>query len=171
MTGQPGTQRKRRTTIAGKSTSSDFVDIFSDGASRGNPGPAGIGAVARDASGREVLRLSEYLGETTNNAAEYHALVTALEKLSGTGYRKIRINSDSELLIRQISGCFKVKSKRLMPLVKRVRELLAGYESVELKHIKRDENTECDRLANLAIEEGLSGSRKPVLPGGEASLF
>ncbi len=173
MTDKAGSWRKERLiyTTAKKKVTSDFVDLYSDGASRGNPGPAGIGAVALEGSGREILRLCEYLGETTNNAAEYYALIRALENLADKGYRRIRINSDSELLIRQISGGFKVKSKRLMPLVTRVRELLAGYEEVELKHITRNENVECDRLANTAIEKGLSGSAEPILIRKEASLF
>ncbi len=164
-----GREKQKKESVGERS--SDIVDLWSDGASRGNPGPAGIGVLAKDSSGREVLRLSEYLGETTNNVAEYYALISALEELSEMGYRRVRVNSDSELLVRQLSGIFKVKSRKLMPLVGKVKQILAAYDDVELNHINRSENVECDRLANEAIDEGLAGVKKPILTEGEASLF
>lgn len=147
------------------------LEVYSDGASRGNPGPAGIGGVARDSSGRMVTSVLAYLGETTNNVAEYHALIAILEDVKGLGYDRVRVNTDSELVANQVSGGFKVKSQALRPLVARVRALLEPYSRVEVRHIPREKNYECDALANRAIDEGLAGSREQVLAPGDDALF
>jgi ribonuclease HI len=148
------------------------ISVYSDGAARGNPGPAGIGGIARDDRGTIIVEVIEYLGEATNNVAEYHALIRILEECAGRGYERIRVYTDSELVANQVAGGFKVKSKDLRPLNARVKALLEGYRQVQVEHIPREKNIECDRLANVAIDEGLAGIRKPVLKTyGEDQLF
>lgn len=149
----------------------DWLIVFSDGAARGNPGPAGIGGQARDDKGKVLLEVREFLGETTNNVAEYHALIRVLEAAAGLGYGCVRIYTDSDLLANQVTGGFKVKSESLRPLVARVRSLLEAYRAVQVEHVPREKNTACDRLANRAIDEGLAGLREPILGEGERSLF
>jgi ribonuclease HI len=156
---------------AGQNGAGGLLEIYSDGASRGNPGPAGVGGMARDSHGRPVARIFEYLGETTNNVAEYHALICILEEVKDLGYARVRISTDSELVANQVSGGFKVKSAALRPLVARVRALLEPYSRVEVRHIPREKNYECDALANRAIDEWLAGSRDPVLPAADDPLF
>lgn len=156
---------------AGRDAAGGQLEVYSDGASRGNPGPAGAGGLARDAGGRPVARVFEYLGETTNNVAEYYALIGILEEVKDLGYTRVRVNTDSELVANQVSGGFKVKSAALRPLVARVRGLLEPYSRVEVRHIPREKNYECDALANRAIDEGLAGSRDPVLPAADDPLF
>jgi ribonuclease HI len=124
-----------------------------DGASRGNPGPASYGVLIRRPDGTEVLRLKKYLGRTTNNVAEYYALLTALDYALTHGIPKLRVQSDSELLVRQMQGYYKVKSQSLKPLHEQARKLAArlGYFSIE--HVPRELNEEADRLANEALDE------------------
>lgn len=156
---------------AGQNGAGGLLQVYSDGASRGNPGPAGVGGMARDPGGRPVAETMEYLGETTNNVAEYRALISILEAVGDLGYARVRINTDSELVANQVSGGFKVKSAALRPLVARVRALLEPYSEVQVRHIPREKNYECDALANRAIDEGLAGSRDPVLPVADDPLF
>jgi ribonuclease HI len=149
-----------------------WISVYSDGAARGNPGPAGIGGIARDERGAVVSEVSEYLGETTNNVAEYHALIRILEECVGCGYESVKVYTDSELVANQVAGGFKVKSKDLKPLNARVKALLEGFRQVQVEHIPREKNIECDRLANLAIDDGLAGKRRPVLKTcGDDQLF
>jgi len=131
---------------------SRILVINADGASRGNPGPAAIGATIKDESGRLVATVSESIGRTTNNQAEYRALIAALEKAIGLGARKVDIRLDSELVIRQLQGRYRVKNAALRPLFLRVRELLDRIEGFTLKHIPREQNAEADRLANAALQ-------------------
>jgi ribonuclease HI len=147
------------------------LHVYSDGAARGNPGPAGIGGQVTDERGRVLLEVSEYLGEATNNVAEYQALIHVLEKARGFGYERISIHTDSELLANQVTGGFRVKSKALKPLLGRIKALLAGFRQVEVEYIPREKNIACDRLANRAIDEGLAGGKKPILEPGEGTLF
>jgi ribonuclease HI len=151
--------------------SGGWLHLYSDGAARGNPGPAGIGGQAKNSNGRVLLEVREYLGETTNNVAEYHALIRVLEESESLGYDRVKIHADSELVVNQVAGGFKVKSKALRPLVARVKGLLEGYGAVQVEHIPRAKNIECDRLANRAIDEGIAGLRKPILEGEEGALF
>lgn len=144
-----------------------WLYVYSDGASRGNPGPAGIGGLAMDQNGDVLVEVREYLGETTNNVAEYQALIRVLEESRGLGYEKIRVRTDSELMANQVTGAFKVKSKDLKPLAARARSILEGYRRVEVEHIPREKNTACDLLANRAIDEGLAGIIEPTLTGGD----
>ena len=149
----------------------EWLHICSDGAARGNPGPAGIGGQARDRRGDILVEVREYLGETTNNVAEYHALIRVLEECAGLGYQRLKVHTDSELMANQVTGVFKVKSQSLRPLVARVKALLEGYRVVQVEHIPREKNIACDRLANIAIDEGLAGTRAPILDEDEGALF
>lgn len=135
------------------------VTIYSDGAARGNPGPAGAGALIL-LGNKKAGRICEYLGETTNNIAEYSALILALESAASLEAERLKICSDSELLVQQLRGAYKVKSRRLKSYIGRVKELLTSYRWVEICHIEREENAEADGLANRAIEEYLAGKRE-----------
>ena len=148
-----------------------WLSVYSDGAARGNPGPAGIGGQAKDESGKLLLEVSEFLSEATCNVAEYYALIAILEAGKGLGYDRVRVYTDSELLANQVTGIYKVKSKTLRPLHHRVKALLEGFQAVEVEHIPREKNTACDALANRAIDEGLSGVGKAVLEPGDEGLF
>lgn len=124
-----------------------------DGASRGNPGEAGFGVVfERDG---EVEEIGGFLGRTTNNVAEYSALLAALSHAERTGVRRLRLYSDSELLVRQLSGEYRVKAAHLVPMYLRVLELRRQLPSIELRHVPRAENRRADALANRAIDERL----------------
>ncbi|NLC37644.1 MAG: ribonuclease HI family protein [Clostridia bacterium] len=126
--------------------------LYTDGASRGNPGPAGIGALLYDAKGRLVAEISEYLGEATNNVAEYTALIKALNKALELGAEEVQIYTDSELLTRQINGSYRVKSEGLKPLFLEVMALKRRFAAFSINHVSREKNKEADRLANLGID-------------------
>ena len=127
------------------------IKIYIDGASRGNPGESGAGIVIKDGKGRIFKRLRQYLGRATNNQAEYRALLIALKASRELG-QNIRIFSDSELLVKQLKGSYRVKSKGLKPYFNEVRELLKYFSSWEIAHIPREQNMEADALANEAID-------------------
>lgn len=129
-----------------------------DGASRGNPGPASYGVLVRRPDGGEVLRLKKYLGITTNNVAEYYALLTALDYALSHGITRLRVRSDSELLVRQMQGHYKVKSRSLKPLYEQARKLAAQLAWFSVEHVPREMNQEADRLANEALEETGGGA-------------
>lgn len=126
--------------------------IYVDGAAWGNPGPAGIGGVLYK-DGKEIGRFSEYLGEATNNEAEYQALIFALKQAPQEGPETIEIYSDSELLVRQLTRTYRVKSANLKPLYEEVKILLSRFPGAKIIHISRNQNMEADRLANQAIEK------------------
>ena len=126
--------------------------INTDGLSKGNPGPAAIGATLKDSKGKIVAIIAETIGITTNNVAEYRALIAALEKALKLGAKEVEIRSDSELMVRQISGRYKVKSEGLKPLCLAAGKLLAKFNAVKITHIPREQNAEADELANLAIK-------------------
>ncbi len=128
------------------------IVIHIDGASRGNPGPAAYGVVAESEDGKPVAAFSKYLGETTNNQAEYQALLAALDFACSNGYRRLRILSDSELLVRQMRGEYKVKSDGLKPLWERARRAAMAFDNWSIRHVPREENRESDRLANQALD-------------------
>ena len=132
--------------------------IYTDGGSRGNPGPAGIGAVLSK-DGQTVLALSEYLGVTTNNVAEYTALVMALEKGLELGYRDVEVRMDSELIVRQMNGQYRVKNERLIPLFNKARQLASRYSGFQITHVRRELNKEADRLANQAMDGARDASQ------------
>src|SRR5580698_4264015 len=128
---------------------------FSDGGARGNPGPSGYGVVVQDEAGRKVAALSEYLGHQTNNFAEYQGLIAALEYAVANGHKALKVISDSELLVRQIKGIYKVKNAALQDLHGRAKELIAKLEWFSIGHVLRGHNEEADRLANAAMDKGM----------------
>jgi alkylation response protein AidB-like acyl-CoA dehydrogenase/ribonuclease HI len=128
-----------------------------DGASRGNPGPAAIGVVITGPGGSPVAAFGRYVGNTTNNVAEYRALLAALEYARQHGVRRLRVNSDSELMVRQMQGRYKVNSPDLKPLYSQAREWAAGLQHFSIKHVPREENREADRLANQALDRARDG--------------
>ncbi|GFP29783.1 ribonuclease HI family protein [Candidatus Hakubella thermalkaliphila] len=131
------------------------VVIYLDGGARGNPGPAGTGYLIFDEEGRLLAREGRYIGFTTNNVAEYTALVQALDRARGFEAQEIAIRSDSELVVRKLNRSYKVRDKKLKPLNERVRILLYPYRKVEIQHVPREENREADELVNQAIDEAL----------------
>jgi ribonuclease HI len=128
------------------------VVINVDGAARGNPGPAAIGAVFKDESGNTVGRISRPIGVTTNNQAEYQAIIAALEKAVSSGARQVALKSDSELVVRQINGQYKIKNTALRPLYQRVVQLTGSLEGFSITCIPREQNAEADALANKALD-------------------
>jgi len=127
------------------------VVIHSDGASRGNPGLAAIGATIKDEQGKLIAIISQRIGRTTNNQAEYRAIVAALEEAIRLGARQVELNSDSELVVRQIKGEYRVRKATLKPLYQQVKQLQSRLESFTINHIPRQQNIEADRLANKAL--------------------
>ena len=124
-----------------------------DGGSRGNPGPAAYGVVIRDAKGDIVAKLKKYIGRMTNNVAEYYGLIAALDYAESQGIRALRIEADSELMVKQIRGLYKVRSPELQPLFERARKMAAALESFRIDHVYREQNREADALANEAMDE------------------
>jgi ribonuclease HI len=139
-----------------------------DGGSRGNPGPAGYGAVIEDPAGRVVARLSEYLGPQTNNYAEYQGLLAVLAWAIEHGARQMRVVSDSELMVKQMKGQYKVASPVLRPLWEEAKRRARQLERFEMRHTLRGGNQEADRLANEAMDKG-TGKRpaQSTSPAGE----
>ena len=131
-------------------------EVYIDGASRGNPGPSGIGAAffeASPASGKPecVKRFSKYIGVTTNNVAEYLGLIYALQEALRDGYRVVSVKSDSQLLVRQIEGQYQVKNSQLRLFHDFAQHVIGAFEAVSIAHIPREQNTLADRLAGQAI--------------------
>jgi ribonuclease HI len=124
-----------------------------DGASRGNPGPASYAIVVRDPSGRVVFELGKNIGRETNNVAEYFALLAALDYATSHGIRALRIRSDSELLVRQMQGRYKVKSSDLKPLHERASKMARQLGYFAIEHVRREMNKDADALANVALDE------------------
>ena len=129
---------------------------YSDGASRGNPGPASYGALVMNPAGEVVHEASEPLGITTNNIAEYRGLIAALEAALALGARRVEARMDSELLVRQAIGRYRVKNAGLIPLHNRVLNLRGQFDEVVFKHVPRALNKEADALANQALDRGPS---------------
>ncbi|MFN3739822.1 MAG: ribonuclease HI family protein [Thermodesulfovibrionales bacterium] len=127
------------------------LKLFSDGASSGNPGPAGIGVVIMD--GKEEIEISKPIGIATNNVAEYRALIAGLEKAIKLGAEAVEIYADSELVVRQIKGLYKVRDEDLLRLWKKTNDLLRRFKSYSITHIPREENRKADRLARQALKE------------------
>jgi ribonuclease HI len=132
----------------------NYLVAHSDGGARGNPGPAGYGVVIQDETGRKVAALSEYLGSQTNNFAEYQGLIAALEYAIKHGPKALKLISDSELLVRQVKGIYKVKNPTLQDLHARAKELIRQLEWFSIGHAMREHNQEADRLANEAMDKG-----------------
>jgi probable phosphoglycerate mutase len=131
-----------------------------DGGSRGNPGPSGYGAVIEDANGRVVAELSEYLGIQTNNFAEYSGLLAVLRWAVENKAKRLRVVSDSELMVKQMQLRYKVKSPLLRPLWEEARHLSRSLDSFEMRHTLRGGNKQADRLANEAIDRGMRKGRE-----------
>ena len=140
-----------------------------DGGSRGNPGPAAYGVVIRDAKGDIVARLKKYIGRMTNNVAEYYGLIAALDYMQSQGIRALRIESDSELLVKQMRGQYKVRSPELQPLFERARKMSQALESFRIDHVYREQNREADALANEAMDEVEGGSAKSAKAAAAAA--
>ena len=136
-------------------------ELFTDGASHGNPGPAGIGIVLQPPDGRPRLLLYKYIGETTNNVAEYTALIYALQEALIRGARRVRVQLDSELVAKQMTGSYRVRNEALRVLHEQCRHLAVGFEDCRIESIPRENNTAADRLAargaaarpNLALQQ------------------
>lgn len=135
------------------------VVAFIDGASRGNPGQAGCGVVFQDAEGKTLLEVSRSLGEATNNVAEYLAFITAVEEAAHRGWQSLKIVADSELLVRQLTGVYRVRNPGLKELYAKAISLCRELDSWSVVHTRREGNTRADELANDAIEEALKGRR------------
>jgi ribonuclease HI len=123
-----------------------------DGGARGNPGPAAYGIVLRDAGGATLIATGKYVGRATNNVAEYYGLIAALDAARERGVTRLRVESDSELLVRQMQGRYRVKSPDLKPLHERAVKLSRGFEYFDIAHIPREKNREADRLVNAALD-------------------
>lgn len=128
--------------------------IWIDGASRGNPGEAGFGVVFRQ--GDENREIGGFLGRATNNVAEYAGLIAALSFAKRRAVQRLTIHSDSQLLVRQVEGSYRVKAHHLIPIFKRVVELRRAFADLQLEHVPREQNLEADQLANRAIDERIS---------------
>jgi len=145
-----------------------YLIAHSDGGARGNPGPAGYGVVIQDQSGKKVAQLSEYLGHQTNNFAEYQGLIAALEYALQHGPKALKLISDSELLVRQIKGIYKVKNATLQELHGRAKELISQLGWFSIGHALREHNTEADRLANQAMDKGMGRIAPRATATGES---
>jgi len=128
-----------------------------DGGARGNPGPAAIGVVVRDGSGEVLEEVGETIGEATNNVAEYKALLRGIELAAAQGAGEVELIGDSELVVRQVEGKYKVKNAGIKPLHAEVKKALAGFDSWSIRHVRRSENADADRLVNQALDGVLDG--------------
>jgi len=146
---------------------------YIDGGARGNPGPAGYGVVIQDEAGRPVAELSEYLGRQTNNYAEYSGLLAALNYAVRHSLKALKVVSDSELMVKQIKGQYKVSSPTLKELYQQAKKLIDQLERFEIRHVLREKNREADRLANLAMDRGIAHKSPAVAAtdiGGVAAV-
>ena len=125
--------------------------INTDGTAEPNPGPAAIGATIKDEQGKVIATISQRIGRATNNQAEYRAIIAALEKALSLGAKQVDIRSDSELVVRQLNGRYRVKKASLKPLYQQVKQLSSQFEGFNITHIPREQNTEADRLASMAL--------------------
>jgi ribonuclease HI len=150
------------------SSPDSYLIAHVDGGARGNPGPAGYGAVITDQAGHKLAALSEYLGHQTNNYAEYNGLLAALDYALKHGHKALKVVADSELLVKQIRGEYKVKSPKLHELHQRARQMIAQLDWFSIQHVLRGGNQEADRLANLAMDKGMG--RSTAEPSAVSSL-
>jgi probable phosphoglycerate mutase len=135
-----------------------------DGGARGNPGPAGYGVVVQDASGRKVAELSEYLGHQTNNYAEYQGLLGVLRYALTNGVKALSVVSDSELMVRQMKGIYKIKNPDLRKLYDEAQQMVRKLDYFEIRHAMREHNVDADRLANEAMDRGKPDRTKTATP-------
>ncbi len=151
-----------------------MIRAYIDGGARGNPGPAGYGVRIEAADGTLVDELHGGLGIATNNVAEYNGLLAALAWAVDHGHATVQIRADSELLVKQMRGEYKVKNAGLQPLVARARILVGQLENVSFQHVRREQNKEADRLSNLGMDEAEAALKRPAPApsrGGQSSLF
>jgi probable phosphoglycerate mutase len=139
-----------------------WITAWCDGGSRGNPGPAGYGVYIEDEKRQKIAELSEFLGRKTNNVAEYSGLLAALDYALQHGFTHLRIVADSELLVKQIKGQYRVNSPELRPLYEEARRRIGQLEGFQIQHVLREKNSRADRLANLAMDRGMG--RSPASP-------
>jgi ribonuclease HI len=168
---RPTTSRSFTSAHAGKlafgepDKPADAFLAYVDGASRGNPGPASYAVILRSPDGKTKFEIGKYLGRATNNVAEYYALITALDYAAAEGIERLRVRSDSELLVRQMQGRYKVKSVDLRPLHERAQKLARGLAYFQIEHVPREQNREADELANVALDRtACQGSPRVVAP-------
>jgi probable phosphoglycerate mutase len=148
----------------------DWISAHCDGGARGNPGPAGYGALIQDAQGHVLAELSEYLGHRTNNFAEYSGLLGCLQWALDHQHRSLRVVSDSELMVKQIQGKYKVNSPDLRPLWEEARRRIARLDNFQITHALRHKNKDADRLANEAMDRGMGRGPsvdRPVISAGD----
>ncbi|OGF25535.1 hypothetical protein A2331_01565 [Candidatus Falkowbacteria bacterium RIFOXYB2_FULL_34_18] len=126
--------------------------IYTDGGARGNPGPAGIGAVIKNKDGKLIDTVSEYIGKTTNNQAEYRAVIAALDKIKDCEAEELNFFLDSELVVKQLNGEYRVKNQELAPLFVKIYNTTMKYKKVTFRHVRRELNKEADKLVNEAID-------------------
>jgi ribonuclease HI len=145
-----------------------YLIAYTDGGARGNPGPAGYGVVIKDETGRKVAGLSEYVGHQTNNFAEYQGLIAALEYALEHGPKALKVISDSELMVKQIKGIYKVKNATLQDLHARAKQVISQLDWFSIGHALREQNQEADRLANEAMDRGMGRSVVKSAPVAQA---
>jgi ribonuclease HI len=155
MSGPHGETDSGRLWPADSTQSDNLITAYCDGGSRGNPGPAGFGVFIQGMRGETVGELSEYLGKHTNNYAEYSGLLAALDFAITQGHPRLKVVSDSELMVKQIKGQYKVNSPELRPLYEEAKRRIARLESFQIQHVLREKNQRADRLANMAMDRGM----------------
>jgi ribonuclease HI len=133
------------------------ISVNVDGGARGNPGPAAIGVVVRDGGGEVLEEVGEKIGEATNNVAEYKALLRGIELAADHGASELELIGDSELVVRQVEGRYKVKNAGIKPLHAAVKRALGDFDSWSIRHVRRAENADADRLVNQALDGALDG--------------
>ena len=137
----------------------DLLIVACDGAARGNPGPAGIGVQITDTHGEVLAEIAQGLGRTTNNVAEYTAVIEGLKRAAELGTGEVLLRSDSQLLIKQLTGAYRVKAAHLVPLHREALAQARRFASIRFEHVPRERNTEADRLANLGVDTWLQAQR------------
>src|SRR5215475_4481472 len=147
----------------------ELLTLEFDGGSRGNPGPAGIGVVIRAADGTTLVTLGRFIGRATNNVAEYRALITALEQAQKLGAKKIQIRGDSELIIKQMRGEYRVKHPDMKTLYDEAQSLIAEFDQAKIEHNLRHKNELADQLANLAMDRRVDVTELPGSAGAAES--
>lgn len=145
--------------------------LHTDGGARGNPGPAGIGVVLEDESGESIGEIAEGIGRATNNVAEYRALIAGLELAVEMGVTDIEILADSELVVSQMTGEWKIKDNKLRPLALRANSLLNRFETYSLRHVRREENADADKLANQGMDQAELDLEQDEESFGQGSLL
>lgn len=131
------------------------ITMYADGGARGNPGPAGSGAVLYDSDGKEIAALQKFLGKTTNNVAEYTAVIIGLEEAKKRNAEEVRVYMDSQLVVRQMSGEYRVRQPHLQALYGKIQALLPAFTKVTFQHVPREKNERADELANAAMDSGM----------------